>query len=123
MKYLRLEDITAYQLANELSNYVWNIVIRWNYFARDTIGKQYVDSMDSISANIAEGFGRYTKSDKIRFYRISNGQLFESINWTEKSKKRNLLTENDYSYIKTKLNTLPKEINTLIFYTKLKLQK
>src|SRR4030042_6710992 len=109
MKYLKLEDIKAYQNAFELSNYVWNIVIKWNYFARDTIGKQYVDATDSISANIAEGFGRYSKSDKIRFYRISYGSLFESINWTEKSKERNLLKGADYLYIKTKLNSLPKE--------------
>jgi len=30
-------------------------------FAKDTIGKQFARSVDSISANIAEGFGRYTK--------------------------------------------------------------
>jgi four helix bundle protein len=123
LKYLTLEDIKAYQIAYELANYVWRIVIKWNYFARDTIGKQYVNALDSISANIAEGFGRFSKSDKIRFYRISNGSLFESINWTEKSKTRNLLTEMEYSYIKTKLDSLPKEINTLIYYTNLKLQK
>ena len=70
MKYLMVKDISAYNIAYELSNYVWNIVIKWNYFNRDTIGKQYVDALDSISANIAEGFGRYSKSDKIRFYRF-----------------------------------------------------
>ena len=123
MKYLTLEDIRAYQIASELANYVWRIVIKWNYFARDTIGKQYVNALDSISANIAEGFGRYSKSDKIRFYRISNGSLYESIDWTEKSKIRKLLSETEYLFIKTKLDSLPKEINTLIYYTNLKLRK
>ena len=98
-------------------------MIKWNYFARDTIGKQYVDATDSISANIAEGFGRYSKSDKIRFYRISYGSLFESINWTEKSKKRNLLSQTEYSYIKEKLDALPKEINSQIRITYIKLLK
>ena len=96
MKYLMVKDISAYNITYELSNYVWNIVIKWNYFNRDTIGKQYVDALDSISANIAEGFGRYSKSDKIRFYRISYGSLLESISWTEKAKKRNLLTDSEY---------------------------
>jgi len=122
-KYLNLEDISAYTIAFELSNYVWDIVIKWKYFSRDTVGKQYVDSVDSISANIAEGFGRYSKSDKIRFYRISYGSLFEAISWTEKSKRRRLLTENEYLFIKEKLNVLPKEINSLIRYTNLKLLK
>ena len=121
MKYLTLEDIKAYQIAYELANYVWRIVVKWNYFARDTIGKQYVNAMDSISANIAEGFGRYSKSDKTRFYRISNGSLFESINWTEKSKTRNLVSQTEYSYIKERLDSLPKEINSLIHFTNTKL--
>jgi four helix bundle protein len=121
MKYLMLEDIKAYQIAFELSNFIWNIVMKWHYFARDTVGKQYVDSTDSISANIAEGFGRYSKADKIRFYRISYGSLLEMINWTEKSKKRNLITDVEYSYIKERLEVLPKEINSLVRYTNIKL--
>jgi len=31
-KYLNLEDISAYTIAFELSNYVWDIVIKWKYF-------------------------------------------------------------------------------------------
>jgi hypothetical protein len=40
MKYFGLEDISAYNISFDLSNYVWNRVIKWNYFSRDTIGKQ-----------------------------------------------------------------------------------
>ncbi|WP_373867801.1 four helix bundle protein [Mucilaginibacter phyllosphaerae] len=32
------------------------MVLEWNYFVKDTIGKQITRSADSISANIAEGF-------------------------------------------------------------------
>jgi hypothetical protein len=39
MKYLRHEDITAYKMAYDLSNFIWDIVIKWNYFSKDTIGK------------------------------------------------------------------------------------
>lgn len=123
MKYLVIKDISAYNTAFELSNYIWKVAVKWNYFARDTIGKQYVDAVDSISANIAEGFGRYSKSDKIRFYRISYGSLLESASWTEKAKNRNLLTDSEYSYIKEKLDILPKDIYSLISYTNRKLLK
>ena len=37
-KYLQLNDITAYKRAFHLSNYVWRIVINWNFFAKDTVG-------------------------------------------------------------------------------------
>lgn len=40
-RYLQLNDIGAYKIAFNLSNYVWEIVIKWDYFAKDTVGKQY----------------------------------------------------------------------------------
>ncbi len=35
-------DIKAYRIAFDLSNYVWGVVLKWDYFSRDTVGKQYV---------------------------------------------------------------------------------
>ncbi|MEN8123062.1 MAG: four helix bundle protein [Bacteroidota bacterium] len=121
-KYLKLDNVSAYKIAFFLSNYVWDIVIQWDYFAKDTVGRQFVKATDSISANIAEGFGRYGKKDRIRFYRYSFGSLKESFDWNEKSKIRKLLTESQYKYIFTELDKLPKEINALIKYTNEKLK-
>jgi len=120
-KYLRLNDINAYKTAFSLSNYVWEIIITWDYFARDTIGKQLVRSVDSISANIAEGFGRYSKKDKIKFYRYSQGSIKESLDWNEKAKARNLTSENQYNKILEYLQKLPRELNHLIKFTNEKL--
>ena len=66
-KYLKLNDIECYKIAFHLSNYVWNIVIKWKWFAKKTVGSQYMEADDSISANIAEGFGRHFKKDKVNF--------------------------------------------------------
>lgn len=120
-KYLKLNDLNAYKIAFNLSNYVWDIVIKWDFFARDTVGKQFVKSVDSISANIAEGFGRYSKKDKIKFYRYSNGSLKETFDWNEKSKVRKLLLEEEYNQILGELQKLPKELNQLIKFTNQKL--
>lgn len=120
-KYLELQDITAYKIAFDLANYVWDVVIKWNYFAQDTVGKQLVKATDSISANIAEGFGRYFKRDKVNFYRYSYGSIDESSDWIEKTNKRGLLKEKEYQYISQELKKLPKEINHLINFTNEKL--
>ncbi len=87
-KYLTLNDIEAYKKAFHLSNYVWDIVILWKQFAKNTVGEQFTGAVDSISANIAEGFGRYGKKDKIKFYRYSYGSAIECLDWNEKSKVR-----------------------------------
>jgi len=121
-KYLTLNDLDSYRIALELSNYVWNIVITWDFFAKDTVGKQFVKSTDSISANIAEGFGRYFKKDKIKFYRYSSGSISESLDWNQKSIVRGLLTEEEHKHISTELRRLPKEIYNLINFTNEKLK-
>lgn len=121
-KYLKLSDIECYKIAFHLSNYVWNIVIKWDWFAQKTIGSQYVQAIDSVSANIAEGFGRHFKKDKIKFYMYSKGSLKESYDWTQKSKVRDLLTAEEYEYIFLELEKLPKALNHLINYTTEKLK-
>ncbi len=121
-KFLTLNDIEAYNISFNLSNLVWDIILKWDYFAKDTVGKQYVRSVDSISANIAEGFGRYHKKDKVKFYRYSYGSLFESLDWVEKAKVRNLVTLKEYEYINNELQKLPKSIHHLINYTNTKLK-
>ena len=120
-RFLKLNDIAAFKSAFKLSNVVWDIVVVWSYFEKDTVGKQFCRSIDSISANIAEGFGRYTKKDKIKFYRISVGSLKESLDWNEKSFVRNLIDQEKHDEILTDLQRIHKEINHLINFTNNKL--
>lgn len=123
MKYLQLNDINCYKRALALSNYVWDIVTDWKWFEKQTVGTQFVRSIDSISANIAEGFGRYGKKDKIKFYYYSFGSVKESLDWNEKSKIRKLLTPTKYKHILEELNILPKEVHQLIKFTNEKLKE
>lgn len=122
-KYLMLNDIEAYKKAFRLSNYVWELVVKWNYLAQSTVGLQFIRAVDSISANIAEGFGRYGKNDKIKFYRISYGSATECLDWNEKSRFRKLLSEEEYNFIFNELKQLPKSIHGLIKFTNDKLKK
>jgi hypothetical protein len=45
---LKVEDLEIYQMAEDLSDRIWGICIKWDYFAKDTIGKQLVRAVDSI---------------------------------------------------------------------------
>ncbi|MEM0992417.1 MAG: four helix bundle protein, partial [Bacteroidota bacterium] len=76
---------------------------------------------DSISANIAEGFGRYHKKDKIKFYRYSQASLKECFDWNAKSKKRNLIDEVTYQHIYKELKKIEPLLGQLIKYTNEKL--
>lgn len=115
--YLQLNQITAYTKAFHLSNIVWELAINMDSFAKYTIGQQFVNAIDSISANIAEGFGRYHKKDKIKSYYYSFGSVKECLDWNEKARVRKLINEEVYAKIFAVLETLLKEIHQLIKFT------
>lgn len=120
--YLTLDRIDAYVKAFNLSNQIWEIVIRWENFAKWTVGKQLVEAVDSISANIAEGFGRIHKKDKIKFYKYSYGSMEETKDWLRKATIRDLITNEEKDRIFKYLEMLPKDINQLIQYIDQKLK-
>lgn len=76
---MELEDISAYKIASDLSDYTWERVSTWDWFAKRTIGIQLLNATDSVGANIAEGFGRFHKKDKIKFYYNRAGVQYLSL--------------------------------------------
>ena len=118
LKYIDVTDLEVYKISFDLSNQVWKLVLEWSPFAKDTIGKQFVRAVDSISANIAEGYGRHGRNDKIRFYFISSGSIKESLDWIRKAQIRNLVDEQQFNQIHSRLSQLPKLINHQIKYTR-----
>ena len=89
------ENLEVYQLAEKLADEIWSVVINWESFPKNTIGRQITDSADSISANIAEGCGRYNLKDNSRFIKIARGSLYETKNWLRRAYRRNLLKKDE----------------------------
>ncbi|AFZ42701.1 hypothetical protein PCC7418_0472 [Halothece sp. PCC 7418] len=108
------EDLQIYQIAEKLANKIWLIVSKWDYFAKDTIGKQLVRSVDSIGANIAEGNGRYNHKDKERFIKIARGSLYETRHWLRLAFARNLLAREDIDKIKPLVEELSPKLNAYL---------
>jgi len=71
-------ELDVYKLAEDLSDMIWNDFDKWSNKAQKTIGYQVIRSSDSIAANIAEGYGRYTPADRKKFYLYSRGSLEET---------------------------------------------
>jgi four helix bundle protein len=110
---LKVEDLDIYQMAEDLSDRVWEICIKWDYFAKDTVGKQLVRAADSISANLAEGHGRYHFNDRLKYCYYSRGSLEETKSWISKAIRRNLI-KTEISEINHALELLPKKLNAYI---------
>ena len=109
-----VEDLEIYQMAVDLAEEIWMIVIKWDYFAKDTIGKQLVRAADSVAANISEGYGRYHYKENRQFSYFSRGSLYEVKTWLLKAKNRNLISEGKYKKLFETVIILLKKLNNYI---------
>jgi len=68
----------------------------------------------SIPCNIAEGFGRHSTRDYIRFLRISMGSIFEMITLIEISRSLELIQITNYDTLIDQVNEIEKMLHGLI---------
>lgn len=105
------EKLRVYQLAERLADRIWKIVVKWDYFAKTTVGQQMVDAVDGIGANIAKGTGRGSLQDNRRFVKIARGSLYETKHWLLRAYRRRLLTEREVSDLKPLIDELLPTLN------------
>jgi len=111
---MKLEDLQVYQLSMELGEKVWEVVIDWDYFLKDTVGKQLLKSVDSIAANLSEGFGRYFYKENKQLCYYSRGSLFETKTWLTKVRNRNLISEEQFKNFSKDIDLIGKKLNSYI---------
>ncbi len=81
MAHLELEKIEVYLQAMKMGERIHDIVTKWQSLYLWTIGKQLLNSSDSIAANIAEGYGRYFYKENKNFCFYARGSLTETKTW------------------------------------------
>ena len=114
VKAIRLEELEIYQLAMEIGDEVWKIVLKWDAFSKRTIGAQFITAVDSIAANIAEGYGRYFYKERKQFCYYSRGSLMEAKTWLVKAASRGFVCEHELRELIEKLKTLHLKLNIYI---------
>ena len=111
---MRLEELEVYQSAMAMGEKVWSIVSGWDFFAKDTVGKQWVRAADSVAANLSEGFGRFHYKENRHYGYYSRGSLFESKTWLTKARNRSLVSEQDFNELIAMLDTMGRRLNAYI---------
>jgi len=119
MKYIPVQELKVYLLSRELSSKGWEIYGKLNFEQKKLFGDQFLRAIDSIGANIAEGYARYHALDQVRFYHIARGSLSEAINhWASLLLERQVISETDYNYLIEKHKILEIKLNNFISTTR-----
>ena len=112
-------EMDVYRLSEQLSDIIWDAFDAWTVKAQNTIGYQIIRSSDSIAANLAEGYGRYTPADRKRFYFYARGSFEETKAWLRKAFRRKVISsEEEAARYKELIDELGPKLNAFIKTTK-----
>lgn len=70
-------DLTVWQEAHKLSVAIYKLTEKFPKNEQYSLTSQLRRAASSVSANIAEGFGRHSAKDQEHFYVMSSGSLYE----------------------------------------------
>ena len=108
------EQLRVWEKAQEIAVDVYRITKPFPESEKFGITSQIRRSSASISANIAEGFGRSTTKDKARFYDIAYGSLLETKNFIHLAKRLDYIDDEIKSAINSEITICQKQLNALI---------
>jgi four helix bundle protein len=108
------EQLDIYRLSERVADEIWRIVVRWNNFAKDTVGKQLVRAVDSIGANIAEGHGRGSDPEHRRFIKVARGSMNETAHFLRRAYRRDLLKASQIERLKPTFEELAPRLNAYL---------
>lgn len=111
-----VEDLEVYQLAMDIGEMVWAIVLKWDTFAKSAVGNNFVRAADSIAYNISEGHGRHFFKENRNFCWIARGSLSETKTAIQKSFRRKLVNSDEYDILMHKINACYPKLNNYIAY-------
>lgn len=115
---MKLNDLEIYRLAREISSDTWKLYELMDWQTKKVVGDQWMEAIDSIAANIAEGFGRFHYLDKNKFNLNSRGSLSEGVHWTEILVERGKIDQKSGQELIKKLNRLGVKLNNYITATR-----
>ena len=111
---MEIDELKVYQKAMGIAEKCWNQIVNWDYLSKDTVGKQLVRAVDSIAANLSEGFGRYHYKEAKNFGYYSRGSLYETLTWLKKALNRKLMKKEDYLFLSNELKDVSVRLNNYI---------
>ena len=117
--YIPLKELKVYQLARQLSTKAWLIYSKMGFEDKKHIGDQFLRSVDSVGANIAEGYHRFYYLDKCRFYYNSRASLAEDMeHWLELLLERQKISPETFNEFATIYKDIQVRLNNFIKLTK-----
>ena len=114
----KLEELIAWQKARELRKEISKLSEKFPPEEKYRLKDQIIRSSRSVSANIAEGYGRYQHLDNMRFCRNARGSLLETLDHLFCGLDENIIDLNDFNRLNNLIEEEIKIINGYMIFLK-----
>lgn len=115
-KIIRFEDMAVWQESQKLAVIIYTLTKNFPTDEIYGLTSQIRRASSSVSANIAEGFGRGSNKDKAHFYHIALGSLLETKNFIYLSAKLDYVGQNQTDSVITQIESIHKQITAILKY-------
>jgi four helix bundle protein len=113
VKISRFSDLTVWQKAHELTLETYRLTEKFPRSEQFGIISQMRRAAASVSANIAEGFGRRTTNELLRCLQISRGELEETRYFLILSRDLGHISASEFGNMKERCDSVGQLINAL----------
>lgn len=107
------ENLAAYQRAMDLVDKVYDLMKGFPAEERYALCDQLRRAVVSVPSNIAEGLGRISSKEQVRFIEISYGSLMETYCQLTIAKRRNYITEDQFRDVVESIETIARPLSGL----------
>jgi len=107
------EKLKVYQKSVDFADRITRVTEEFSkgyYYLSDQLNRAAI----SVSANIAEGNGRFTKADRKNFFIIARGSVQECVPLLELAVRRKFIKPDDHQRLRNDLEEIAKMISGLI---------
>lgn len=105
------QDIVAWKKAHEFVLMVYRVTRGFPDFEKYGLCSQFQRAAVSIPANIAEGYRKLGRTDKLRFFNIAQGSLEECRYYVILSKDLGYINEEEYSMMRLSIEDASRMLN------------
>lgn len=108
------KKLEIWQLANSLALKIYSLTSHFPASEQFSLTNQLRRAAVSVSANIAEGCGRYSKGEKIQFLIIARGSIYEVQSHLSIAVGLGYLKNKDFAKIEDEYEILIKRLNAFV---------
>ncbi len=117
------ENLDVWQNARNMRNEISKIVKTFPKEEKYRLTDQMIRASRSITANLAEGYGRFHYKENIQFCRQARGSLFELIDHLTVAFDEGYVTQDEFKSLKNNCYKILKMLNSYIKYLKNQAEK